>query len=424
MVGASSWNAFLPTAPLMGLADNVLADCSASAGVLWYLCPRQPSAPASQPWVGVSFQGPGCRLEAATAMFCPKGVMTPWLQGTSRDPSWQQPELTVVLLRDQRDTEKVCPSERKAHVIDENLVFYEEWELEACVDGALLAAQMDRVNTIPFTYQQLDVFKRKLDEGYPESLIQHLRYFFLELTPADIHKWNVTSLETVKSLLQVSKGQTMDAQVAALIARYVAGGGRLDKASLDTLATFGPTYLCFLSPEQLSSVQPSVLWAARPQDLEACRPLQMDVLYPRARAAFQNINGSEYFVKIKPYLAGAPTEDLRALSRQKVNMDMATFKTLQTEAVLPLTIAEVQNLLGPNLVGLKAEQESSPVRDWILRQQQDDLDSLGLGLHGGIPNGYLVMDLSFREALSGGARLGPGPVFTAIPTLLLALIPK
>lgn len=49
-------------------------------------------------------------------------------------------------------------------------------------------------------------------------------------------------------------------QVAALIARYEAGGGQLDKATLDTLATFSPTYLCFLSPEQLGSVQPSVLW--------------------------------------------------------------------------------------------------------------------------------------------------------------------
>ncbi|XP_034526580.1 mesothelin [Ailuropoda melanoleuca] len=358
------------------------------------------------------------------------GAMTPWLQGTSWDLSWQRPELTVFLSRDRRDTEKkVCPPERKAHAVDENLVLYEEWELEACVDGALLAAQMDLVNMLPFTYQQLGVFKRKLDEfypqGYPESLIQHLGYFFLELTPADIHKWNVTSLETVKALLQVSKGQKRDGQVAALIARYAAGGGQLDKAALDTLATFSPTYLCFLSPEQLGTVQPSVLWAVRPQHLEACRPPQMHVLYPRAHAAFQNVSRSEYFAKIKPYLGGAPTEDLRALSRQKVNMDMATFKTLQTEAVLPLTIAEVQNLLGPNLVGLKAEEENSPVREWILRQRQDDLDSLGLGLHGGIPNGYLVMDLSFREALSGAARLlGPGPVLTAIPTLLLTLTPK
>ncbi|XP_043417026.1 mesothelin-like [Prionailurus bengalensis] len=358
------------------------------------------------------------------------GVMTPWLQGTSRDLSWQRPELTVLLSRDQRDTEKkACPPERRARVVDENLVFYEPWELEACVDGALLAAQMDRVNMVPFTYQQLGVFKRKLDElypqGYPESLVRHLGYFFLELTPEDIHKWNAMSLETVKSLLEVSKGHKMDAQVAALIARYLVEGGQLDKATLDTLAAFHPTYLCFLSPEQLESVHHSVVWAARPPDLDACRPAQMDVLYRKARLAFQNMSGSEYFEKMKLYLGGAPTEDLRALSRQNISMDLATFRTLRPEAVVPLTVAEVRNLLGPNLVGLRAARESSPVRDWISRQRQEDLDSLGLGLRGGIPNGYLVVDLSFREALSGGTHLlRPGPVLTAVPTLLWALVPN
>lgn len=49
-------------------------------------------------------------------------------------------------------------------------------------------------------------------------------------------------------------------QVAALIARYLVGGGQLDKATLDTLAAFHPTYLCFLSPEQLESVHHSVVW--------------------------------------------------------------------------------------------------------------------------------------------------------------------
>ena len=48
-------------------------------------------------------------------------------------------------------------------------------------------------------------------------------------------------------------------QVAALIARYVGGGGQLDKAALDALAPFRPAYLCFLCPEQLGSVQLSVL---------------------------------------------------------------------------------------------------------------------------------------------------------------------
>lgn len=72
----------------------------------------------------------------------------------------------------------------------------------------------------------------------------------------------------------------------------------------------------------------------------------------------------------------------------------------------PLTIAEVQKLLGPNLEGLKAEEGNSPVRDWIFRQRQNDLDSLGLGLHGGIPNGYMVLDLSFRGGLGRLAGRG------------------
>lgn len=60
--------------------------------------------------------------------------------------------------------EAACPPGRKPAVVDENLFFYADWELEVCVDGRLLAAQMDRVNSIPFTYQQLDILKRRLDE--------------------------------------------------------------------------------------------------------------------------------------------------------------------------------------------------------------------------------------------------------------------
>jgi hypothetical protein len=50
-------------------------------------------------------------------------------------------------------------------------------------------------------------------QGYPESLIQRLSYFFRYLTLEDIQKWNVTSLETVKNLLKVAERKQMDAQV-------------------------------------------------------------------------------------------------------------------------------------------------------------------------------------------------------------------
>ncbi|XP_020032892.1 mesothelin [Castor canadensis] len=356
----------------------------------------------------------------------PKSVTAVWLQRVSRSPSWRGSELPALLPRFRRGTEKrACPPERKPQVVDEKLFFYEEWELKACVDGALLAAQIDRVNRVPFTYQQLSIFKHKLDEfypqGYPESLIQRLSYFFRYLTLEDIQKWNVTSLETVKNLLKVAERKQMDAQAAALVARYLLGKGQLDKDTLDTLANIRPTYLCILSPEQLDSVPPRVLWTVEPQDLDSCSQRQLDILYPYARLAFQNISGLEYFGKIKAFLGGAPKEDLQAFSGQNVSMDMATFKKLPLETLVQLTVDEVQKLLGPHVVGLQAEENNSPVRDWIFRQPQEDLDRLGLGLHGGTPNGYLVLDLNFREAFSRGAPLKRGLVLALIPALLLVL---
>ncbi|KAL4835768.1 hypothetical protein H8958_004775 [Nasalis larvatus] len=212
-------------------------------------------------------------------------------------------------------------------------------------------------------------------------------------------------------------------QVATLIDRFVMGRGQLDKDTLDTLTAFCPGCLCSLSPEQLSSMPPSIIWVVRPQDLDTCGPRQLDILYPKAHLAFQNLSRSEYFVKIQSFLGGASTEDLKALSQQNVSMDLATFMKLRREAVLPLTVAEVQKLLGPHVAGLKVEEQHSPVRDWIRQQRQDDLDTLGLGLQGGIPNGYLILDLSVREALSGTpCLLGPGPVLTVLALLLASTL--
>uniref|UniRef100_A0A8C6EJ25 Mesothelin n=1 Tax=Microcebus murinus TaxID=30608 RepID=A0A8C6EJ25_MICMU len=428
----------------------------------------------------------------------PKGVVTSWLRRTFGNPSWQRrPELTEVLPpRFRREAENVtCPLGREVRVVDERLVFYKEWELEACVDGALVAAQVDRVNAIPFTYEQLRVFKRKLNKiypwGYPESLVQQLGSFFLTMSPQDIRKWNVTSPPTVNALLSVSKGRNADAQVPApgrvghggdtplspccqAAQRPPPAGGRPDcavRVGRRPAAGGHPGRPGRLPPHLPVLLRPRTAgrraphrhlvspWgcagqggvraaltaslrpprAVGPQDLDACGPRQLGVLYPKARLAFRNVSGAAYLEKIRPFLGGASTEDLRVLSRQNVSMDVATFRKLQTEAVVGLTVPEVQKLLGPHAGGLAAEQSSRPVWDWILRQRQDDLDAMGLGLRGGVPNGYLVLELGRQprqveadgpdppsppEALSGGrCLLGPGPVLPATLTLLLALAP-
>lgn len=52
---------------------------------------------------------------------------------------------------------------------------------------------------------------------------------------------------------------TCSLQVAALVKRYVAGGGHLDLDTMQDLADFLPFYICSLSPELLGHVQESVI---------------------------------------------------------------------------------------------------------------------------------------------------------------------
>ncbi|XP_069875956.1 mesothelin-like [Dipodomys merriami] len=355
----------------------------------------------------------------------PQEVLDSWLQRISGPPSWRRSELAPAVQRFRRDTERACPPGQRALAVDESLFWYEEWELEACLDGAVLAEQMEEVNKIPFTYQQLGALKRKLDktfpQGYPEALIQRLGPFFRHVLPEDISKWNVTSLDTIKDLLEASSGHSTDAQVTALITRYLLGRDDLDEDTLDLLAGVRPTYLCVLSPTQLESLPLGVLWTVTPKDLDSCSPQQLGLLYPKALLAFQNVSGPEYLGKIQAFLGGASAEDLQALSHQNISMDMATFKKLRVESVVRLTVDEVQALLGSHVAELKGEENSSPVRDWIFRQRQEDLDQLELGLQGGIPNGYVILDLSFQEAFSRGApRLTPGLALAWSSALLLA----
>ncbi|KAL1780146.1 hypothetical protein HispidOSU_028104 [Sigmodon hispidus] len=371
-----------------------------------------------------ALQGLLAILDESIVHSIPKDVIAEWLQHISRYHSWLGPELTAMLPRFRRDTEKkACPPGQEPDRVDENLIFYQNWELEACVDGAMLATQMDLVNEIPFTYEQLNIFKRKLDktypQGYPESLIQQLGHFFRYISPEDIHQWNVTSSETVKTLLKVTKGQKMNAQVTALVSCYLQGGGQLDQDIVKALDDIPLSYLCDFSPQYLHSIPSSVMWLVEPQDLDKCSQRHLDILYQKASLAFQNVSREEYFEKIRTFLGGASVEDLRALSQQNVSIDLATFKRLRVDALVGLTVAEVQKLLGPHIVGLKTEEDNSPVRDWLFQQHQEDLDKLGLGLQGGIPNGYLVLDLNVREAFSSGA---PRFVFAWIPAFFSALL--
>ncbi|KAF7237517.1 RNA-directed DNA polymerase from mobile element jockey [Varanus komodoensis] len=68
-----------------------------------------------------------------------------------------------------------------------------------------------------------------------------------------------------------------------------------------------------------------------------------------------------------------------------------TARSVASKSREELTPADVKALLGMNLRDFKKYQSTDPIRSWIQRQKQPLLDSLGFGVTGGLPEGYIVL---------------------------------
>uniref|UniRef100_A0A8C0J828 Mesothelin n=1 Tax=Chelonoidis abingdonii TaxID=106734 RepID=A0A8C0J828_CHEAB len=250
-------------------------------------------------------------------------------------------------------------------------IYYTPEELQACLQGVTLVDHLDLMAQYPFTDQQLAVLKKKLDElypnGYPEKILPNLGAISSFVTADDIKKWNITSEHTLAFLLS---NEPPDEQVNSW--QLSISKGRSDAS--------------FYLPKSSLFCR-----MAKSLDPSACPQSTKDFLYPKAKQAFSDQRNQfpAYYNLIKSYLTGAPGEDLRALSKDNVNMDIGIFMSLKKDSVLNLTADDIKGLLGLNLEDLKKQQYNSPVKDWIRLQRQSDLDKLGIGLTGGIPDGYI-----------------------------------
>ncbi|NXA52455.1 MSLN protein, partial [Nothocercus julius] len=206
---------------------------------------------------------------------------------------------------------------------------------------------------------------------------------------------------------------------ALMINRYVSLGNRLTTPVLNAIGT---KYVCLLNATELNAIDTSSLKTAA-LDPSACSQTTKDILYNKAKRAFSDQHNSRaYYLLIKPYLGGAPGIDLKALSKNQVNMDIETFTKLRKESLLDLTPTEVKDLLGVNLSQLKTVQNESPVREWIQKQKQSELDKLNVGLSGGTPDGYINFVTPKFQTPSSAPLGAVATVFHLLPTLLLSFL--
>ncbi|CAM4519111.1 unnamed protein product [Lepidochelys kempii] len=358
----------------------------------------------------------------------PQNVLTPWLKSFMHDSPLPREQLASIvknLLPSRWKRAAECPADKtitEEVVMDELMpIYYTPEELQACLQGVTLVAHLAQMAQYPFTDQQMAVLKKKLDEmypnGYPEKIIPNLGAISSFVTIDDIKKWNITSANTLAFLLS---NEPPDEQAAVIITKYTDLGNPLSVTALNAI---GRRYMCLLSEPQLKMIEPSNLIMAKSLDPSACPQSTKDILYPKAKQAFSDQRNQfpAYYNLIKPYLTGAPGEDLRALSKENVNMDIRTFMSLKKDSVLNLTADDIKGLLGLNLEDLKKEQYNSPSKDWIRLQRQSELDKLGIGLTGGIPDGYISIPPKFEKPTSASLRTNVS-TFHLLPALLLSFL--
>ncbi|KFQ32182.1 Mesothelin, partial [Mesitornis unicolor] len=357
----------------------------------------------------------------------PKNALTLWLKNFARDSPLSREQLATVVeeLRPTRHKRADgCPpgKEITEAVLNDDLMplYYEPEELRACLKNVSLENHLSQILTYPFSRQQLAVLKEHLDQtypdGYPESLIPKLGVLTSLISPDTISKWKITSADTLAALL---KNQPSNDQASALIKRYVGLGNALNTTALNAIGT---RYLCLLSATELNTIDPNSLKLAS-LNPSACPQFTKDILYAKAKKAFADQHYlPAYYKLIEPYLGGAPGVDLKALSKDNVNMQVETLAKLRRDSLMSLTPSEVQGLLGINLSDLKKWQNTSPIQEWIRTRKQSELNQLNFGLTGGTQEGYINIVTPKSELPSSASLCPEAMMLHLLPGLLISFL--
>ncbi|NWH81168.1 MSLN protein, partial [Piaya cayana] len=206
---------------------------------------------------------------------------------------------------------------------------------------------------------------------------------------------------------------------SVIIRRYLSLGNPLNATALSAIGT---RYVCLLDATELNKIDSNSLKLVS-LDPSACPQPTKDILYAKAKRAFSDQhNLPAYYKLIEPYLGGAPAVDLKALSKDNVNMNVSTLAKLRKDSLMSLTPSEVQRLLGINLHELMKWQNRYPIQEWIQRQKQSELDKLHIGLTGGTQEGYInIVTPKFQQPSS--APLGPvAMTLHLLPALLTSFL--
>ncbi|KAM5130399.1 mesothelin-like protein [Callospermophilus lateralis] len=308
------------------------------------------------------------------------------------------------------------------------LVHYDCAQLQSCLGGPVLRANLDPLLQHPLPAECQRVIKAKLAQVYPQGipedqlrLITSLVYLF---SRTEIGQWNITSKDTVVALL--ASDVALENQTEAVLQKFLDQNGTVTSA---LLVAIGGSRLCWMSPQQIQTIQPSEFRLAGVLDISSCPQSQKDVLFAKAREAFHNTRSTaDYYRFMRPYLGGAPVEELQHLAQANVSMDIDTFTNLNPRVLQSLSVSNVTTLLGQNVGDLQKARSHPTVSSWLRSLSSLARDQLGLDAsHPGPSPSYAAsrppsithptLHLAFTSGLPENNTSAPiaGTVYTFTP---------
>ncbi|XP_035856757.1 uncharacterized protein LOC118494963 [Sander lucioperca] len=265
-------------------------------------------------------------------------------------------------------------------------------QFNCCLSASTVKDNLAAITMKVDQVEYLQIVLSKLREAYaanstiPEDQVQVLGPASRVASISDINLWTITQIDTLSALMDPSNGPWDPSLAQAIISKYLNNeGNKLGSAELNAI---GGANLCSLDVEVLKNISQQSLKEANALTVSNCTTEKKKVLFTIATQAFATMTRSTVPVSsyqlTQPFIGGASLDYVRSLVPSNINMDMATFTSLDPNIVMNLTVSDVQGLLGSNVADLKSYENQTLVQNWITRQSQTELNTLGVGLVGGI----------------------------------------
>ncbi|XP_004706177.1 mesothelin-like protein [Echinops telfairi] len=257
------------------------------------------------------------------------------------------------------------------------LVRYDCPQLESCLGSRVLRANLDPLLQHPLPAECQRVVKAKLGQiyprGLPEDQLRRITSLVYLYSSSEIGQWNITSGDTVLALLAADVA--LDNQTEAVLQKFLDHHGKLTGP---LLVAMGGSRLCWMSPRQIQTIGPSEFRLAGALDISACPQSRKNVLYAKAREAFGGTRTTAaYYRFMRPYLGGAPVEELQHLAQANVSMDIDTFTNLNPRVLQSLSVGNVTTLLGQNVGDLQKARSHPTISSWLRSLSSSALGELG-----------------------------------------------